>query len=114
MGLPGSGKTTFAKKLVDLLQFSYLNADTVRSQYNDWDFSIEGRIRQAYRMKELSERGDWVCDFVCPLPETREIIQADFIIWMDTIKECCFEDTNQLFIAPTKYDRRITTFLFQP
>jgi adenylylsulfate kinase len=107
MGLPGSGKTTLSKELVQLLQCSYLNADIVRKQYNDWDFSVDGRLRQAHRMRELSNQGDWVCDFVCPLQETREIIQADFTIWMDTIKVCRFDDTTQLFVPPDKYDIRI-------
>ena len=39
MGLPGSGKTTLAKELVPLLNAKWLNADKVRTEYNDWDFS---------------------------------------------------------------------------
>ena len=45
MGLPGSGKTTLAKELVPLLNAKWLNADEVRTKYNDWDFSAEGRVR---------------------------------------------------------------------
>ena len=56
MGLPGAGKTTLASKLVPLLNAVWLNADEVRKKYNDWDFSDEGRIRQANRMKTLAQK----------------------------------------------------------
>jgi adenylylsulfate kinase len=49
-GLPGSGKTTFAKKLISEKKIAYFNADEVRKMFNDWDFTEAGRIRQAQRM----------------------------------------------------------------
>ena len=39
MGLPGSGKTTLANELAPLLNAKRLNADEVRKEANDWDFS---------------------------------------------------------------------------
>ena len=113
MGLPGSGKTTLAKKLIPFLNAKWVNADKVRAEANDWDFSIEGRKRQAERMRkkanELSEKNlNVIVDFVCPTPETRKIFNPDFIIWMDTIEKGRFEDTNKLFIKPSKYDIRVT------
>jgi adenylylsulfate kinase len=113
MGLPGSGKTTLAAKLAarffpDVL---WLNADAVRQQYNDWDFSHEGRIRQSLRLRELADASNKdfvVCDFVAPLSETRDNFDAQWTIWMDTIKEGRFEDTNRVFVPPTIYDFRIT------
>ena len=56
MGLPGSGKTTLASKLVPLLKAKWLNNDKVRRAANDWDFSEEARKRQAKRMAELAEK----------------------------------------------------------
>ena len=111
MGLPGSGKTTYAKKLSQLLQCKHINADEVRKNCNDWDFSEEGRIRQARRMAGLSY-AEKICvvDFICPTPETRALFNADLIVWMDTIKEGRFEDTNKMFIPPKKYDIRIEKF----
>jgi adenylylsulfate kinase len=50
-GLPGSGKSTLAEQLAKLLNGVWLNADEIRKEYNDWDFSMEGRIRQANRMR---------------------------------------------------------------
>ena len=41
MGLPGSGKSTLAKVLADKLNAVYLNADDIRKQFNDWDFTEE-------------------------------------------------------------------------
>ena len=114
MGLPGSGKTTLASELVPLLNAKWLNNDKVRKAANDWDFSEEGRIRQAKRMAEhalkLKNDGNYVvADFICPTPEARSLFPADFIIWVDTIKEGRFEDTNQMFIKPEKYDFHVTT-----
>ena len=50
MGLPGAGKTTLADEMAPLLNAKRLNADEVRKAANDWDFSEEGRVRQAKRM----------------------------------------------------------------
>ena len=114
MGLPGSGKTTLASELVPLLKAKWLNADEVRKEANDWDFSAEGRTRQAKRMwakaKELRDQGNHVvADFVCPTPAARALFPADFIIWVDTIKEGRFDDTNKMFVKPEKYNYLVTT-----
>ena len=53
MGLPGSGKTTLANELAPMLNAKRLNADEVRKKANDWDFSEEGRKRQAKRCQIL-------------------------------------------------------------
>jgi adenylylsulfate kinase len=114
MGLPGSGKTTLASELVPLLKAKWLNADEVRKEANDWDFSAEGRTRQAKRMwakaKEFRDQGNHVvADFVCPTPAARVLFPADFIIWVDTIKEGRFDDTNKMFVKPEKYNYHVTT-----
>ena len=56
MGLPGSGKTTVAKKLKKILNADWINADAVRKKYNDWDFSKRGVLRQAKRMRDIAEK----------------------------------------------------------
>ena len=113
MGLPGAGKTYLADKLVPKIGATWLNADKVRKEANDWDFSPEGRIRQAKRMAEKAEKfkkegSHVVADFVCPTPKARELFSPDFIIWVDTIKKGRFEDTNKIFVKPEKYDVRVT------
>ena len=116
MGLPGAGKTHLAKKLIAQLEtknktVTWFNADLVREEYNDWDFSEIGRIRQAQRMKTLAENcvTDFViCDFVAPMKVMRDIFDADWVIWVDTICESKYENTNALFDEPTEYDFRIT------
>jgi adenylylsulfate kinase len=138
MGLPGSGKTIMAqalKKYIEnnlsftnmpankLLSLSesfpleykpkvkWFNADDIRKEYNDWDFSKEGRIRQSLRMAKfaIESLADYaICDFVAPLGEMRNNFKADWTIWMDTIDEGRFEDTNKMFVPPTVYDFRIT------
>ncbi len=114
MGLPGAGKTTLAEELAPKLNAKRLNADEVRKQANDWDFSEEGRKRQAKRMADfalkLKNNGNYVvADFICPTPEARSLFPADFVIWVDTIKEGRFDDTNQMFVKPEKYDFHVTT-----
>ena len=131
MGLPGSGKTTLAGALKRYLeangtvsmsraemlpmpsdgaQVAWFNADDVRRKYNDWDFSREGRIRQSIRMFQFSMEavGEYViCDFVAPLVEMRNNFKADWTIWMDTIREGRYADTNAAFVEPEVYDFRV-------
>jgi len=107
MGLPGSGKSFLSERLSQLIGAVWLNADKVRKEANDWDFSENGRLRQSKRMRILSEelkkKGNHViADFVCPTKKTREDFNPDYIIWMDTIKKSRYEDTNQLFERPDK------------
>ena len=114
MGLPGAGKTTLANEIAPYLNAKRLNADEVRKAADDWDFSKEGRIRQAKRMAEfalkLKSDGHYViADFIAPTPEARSLFPADFLIWVDTIKEGRFEDTNQMFVNPKNFDFHVTT-----
>ena len=113
MGLPGSGKTYLTERLVPLIEAAWYNADKVREMANDWDFSDEGRSRQSNRMKtfadfEKSNGRFVVCDFVCPTKGTRANFNADITIWMDTITEGRFEDTNKLFQNPENVTYHIT------
>lgn len=116
MGLPGSGKTTLAEALRERLwqegrTVSWLNADNIRKQFNDWDFSHEGRIRQSKRMDELAATSTTnyvIADFVAPLVEMRNNFKADWTIWVDTIREGRYADTNAMFQEPEVYDFRVT------
>jgi len=112
-GLPGSGKTTLAKPLAGLLDAVHINADEIRTEYDDWDFSPEGRMRQANRMRHLSDgvvkAGKIVVtDFVAPTEAAREAFDPDFTVWMDTIEEGRFEDTNKMFVPPEKVDYHVS------
>ena len=113
MGLPGSGKTYLSERLVPLINAAWYNADVVRKMANDWDFSQDGRDRQAERMRtfadfEKSHGRFVVCDFVCPTKVTRKKFGADLVVWLDTIKKGRFEDTNKIFQNPDKVNFHIT------
>jgi hypothetical protein len=132
MGLPGAGKTMLAGALKKYLeqhgdisygralsqhigdlnaQVTWFNADDIRRKYNDWDFSNDGRIRQSLRMFQFSIEagGEYViCDFVAPLVEMRNNFKADWTIWVDTIREGRYADTNAAFVEPEHYDFRVT------
>ena len=132
MGLPGAGKTMLAGALKKYLEehgeisygralnehigslnatVNWFNADDIRRKYNDWDFSNDGRIRQSIRMFQFSMEagGDYViCDFVAPLVEMRNNFKADWTIWVDTIREGRYADTNAAFVEPEHYDFRVT------
>ena len=116
MGLPGAGKTYLAEQLKQRLEqhgctVGWLNADKVRAHYNDWDFSEAGRIRQSLRMRDLADESNTdycIVDFVAPLVEMRNNFRADWTIWMDTISEGRYADTNKMFVEPEVYDFRIT------
>ena len=114
MGLPGAGKTTLANEIAPHLNAKRLNADEVRKAADDWDFSEEGRVRQAKRMADFAlklkaESNYVIADFIAPTPEARSFFSADFIIWVDTIKKGRFEDTNQMFVNPKKFDYHVKT-----
>ena len=114
MGLQGSGKTTLANELAPLLNAKRLNADEVRREASDWDFSKEGRKRLAKRMADFAlklrkDNNYVIADFICPTPVARSLFPSDYVIWVDTIKEGRFEDTNKMFVKPDKYNFHVTT-----
>ena len=92
-GLPGSGKTWLAERLVDNIDnCAWFNADVIRTASNDWDFTLEGRVRQANRMKtfadfEVSHGRSVICDFVAPTENSRLSFKPNYLIWLNTIKE---------------------------
>ena len=112
MGLPGTGKTWLGERLGKHFNIPYWDADDIRRIYNDWNFSSLGREKQALRMRKLAEVDPIsISGFVCPLPGYRRHFFPDKVIWMDTIKESEYEDTNKLFQPPTKFDVRITKWI---
>ena len=115
MGLSGSGKTSLAKALTPMFNAVWLNADKIREEVNDWDFSEQGRLKQSIRMKILahkarSENRNVIADFICPTEYTRKEFNADYTIWMDTIKVSRFEDTDKIFEEPKNPNFIVTHF----
>jgi cytidyltransferase-like protein len=114
MGLPGAGKTTLATALAPLLNAVVFNADAVRANLSrDLGFSHGDRVEHARRMGWMSDRvveagGTVIADFICPTEETRAAFGNAFTIWVDRISAGRFEDTNQMFIPPARFDLRVT------
>lgn len=122
IGLPGSGKTELAKALKERINAIHLNADEVRATVNsDLGFTVEDRAEQARRMGEMARLiakqgvAPVVVDFVCPTEETRFAFgKPDILIFMDTISEGRFEDTNKMFVAPKVFDASFTSHELDP
>ena len=114
MGLPGAGKTTLACVLAPLLNAVVFNADAVRANLSrDLGFSLDDRIEHARRLGWMSDRiveagGTVIADFVCPTEETRAAFGDAFTIWVDRIAAGRFEDTNRMFVPPSRFDLRVT------
>lgn len=97
-GLSGSGKSTLSTELHNALDYSVINGDDIRSLYDDWDFSIDGRMIQAERMNDIANNmDDCIIDFIAPLQKMRDIIDADFVIWVNTIQSSEYADTDAIF-----------------
>ena len=116
IGLPGSGKTTLSKALLEHTDAIHLNADEVRADLNkDLGFAPEDRIEQARRMGALARLLDAqgrlvIVDFVCPTFETRKTFgKPDYLVWVDRIEEGRFADTNKMWEDPLEYSVRIET-----
>lgn len=114
IGLPGSGKTTLSKALLEHTDAIHLNADEVRADLNkDLGFAPEDRIEQARRMGALARLLDAqgrlvIVDFVCPTFETRKVFgKPDYLVWVDRIEEGRFADTNKMWEDPLEYSVRI-------
>ena len=112
-GLPGSGKTTFAKQLTANTDIPHFNADEIRGMFKDWDFSQPGRLRQVTRMLNLCTIANKTCvvDFVCPYDLYRK--DYDLTIWMNTIDFSKYSDTNKLFEKPVKVDYEVKNFNYK-
>ena len=103
IGLPGSGKTTLAKNILSFLNADWLNADSVRKKFNDWDFSKLGVLRQSKRMASLAKKSKKkyvIADFVCPYKRGRKIFKPDYLIWMNTTKKGRFSTFDKTFETP--------------
>lgn len=117
MGLPGAGKTWLAERLMKHIEnCAFYNADVIRHAANDWDFSASGRLRQCNRMKtiadfEILNGRNVICDFVAPTNEIQQLFAADKLIWLDTIEESRFENTNKIFEPPSNVDIHIQSYL---
>ena len=117
MGLPGSGKTSLAKLLAPMFNAVLLNEDEVRKEANDFDVSEIGRSIHTNRMKRLADEAiqnnrNVVADFECTDDERKDF-NADYIIYMDTIKESKLELPSNFDFKVTHKDAQMFSFLIK-
>ena len=119
-GLSGAGKTHIAKGLMEIFgdEAEWFNADAIRTECKDWDFSKKGRERQKQRMLVLATiavaKGKIaICDFICQTEDGRDSFGADYEVFVNTISECEYKDTNKMFEQPNydKYPVRIPHYI---
>lgn len=116
IGLPGSGKTTLARALLDnpICQNILIDGDAVREDLSmDLDFSDEDRIEQARRIGAVCRLVNTmhhhvIAAFVCPTTATRKAFGTpDVTIWLDTIKTSQHPSTDAIWEDPLHYDIRL-------
>ena len=117
MGLSGSGKTSLAKLLAPMFNAVLINEDEVRKEANDFDLSEVGRSIQTNRMKRLADEAiqnnrNVVADFECTDDERKDF-NADYIIYMDTIKESKLEPPSNFDFKVTHKDAQMFSFLIK-
>lgn len=105
-GLPGSGKTTLAQELASRLNAHHVNGDAVREATGNWDFTLEGRMQQAHRMRAVADTNEGlvVSDFVAPTPEIRAVFDPHITVFVNTVSESKYTDTNAIFVPPENPD----------
>ena len=117
MGSPGSGKTSLAKLLAPMFNAVLINEDEVRKEANDFDLSEVGRSIHTNRMKRLADEAiqnnrNVVADFECTDDERKDF-NADYIIYMDTIKESKLELPSNFDFKVTHKDAQMFSFLIK-
>ena len=117
MGLPGSGKTSLAKLLAPMFNAVLINEDEVRKEANDFDLSEVGRSIHTNRMKRLADEAiqnnrNVVADFECTDDERKDF-NADYIIYMDTIKEGKLEQPSNFDFKVTHKEATMWAFLIK-
>jgi hypothetical protein len=117
MGLPESGKTSLAKLLAPMFNAVLINEDEVRKEANDFDLSEVGRSIHTNRMKRLADEAiqnnrNVVADFECTDDERKDF-NADYIIYMDTIKESKLEPPSNFDFKVTHKDAQMFSFLIK-
>ena len=118
MGLPGSGKKSLAKLLVPMFNAVWLDGEEVRKEANDFDYSEMGRSIQTHRMKRLADEAikdnrNVVANFECSTEDERKDFNADYIIYMDTIKEDKLEQPSNFDFKVTHKEATMWAFLIK-
>lgn len=108
-GFPGSGKTTLSKSLCEIIDAVHLDANSIRKEYTDIDYSSEGVKNEVSRLRYLADgvvRANKIAviDYVAPTNKIKKELGANYIVWIDIKKEI----VRDFFESPTVYNYRIS------
>ena len=107
IGANGAGKSTFLKTISGQIP-------SISGEIQIDGMNINGIANDelpkiiSFVSPKMTDVDYVICDFVAPLVEMRNNFKADWTIWVDTIKEGRYEDTNKAFVPPEVYDFRVT------
>jgi len=84
-GVEGSGKTRLAKPLANLLGAEYVTKDSHTTELRGY---IDGILSTGNKLVVIDKR--------CSNEQARQYIDADFVIWMDTLTDKSMKRPNKV------------------
>ena len=95
------------RKGIVIIPDLYANAGGVTVSYFEWIKNLSrirlGRLQKRAQENQVSSLIEGIENM------TGKLFPADYVVWVDTIKEGRFDDTNKMFVKPEKYDFHVTS-----
>ena len=96
-------------EIIDKINSNQINSNWLYLKGKIKILSNNDKVSLGVSLKIRKDNNYVVADFICPTPEARSLFPSDYVIWVDTIKEGRFDDTNKMFVKPAKYTFHVTT-----
>lgn len=97
IGCPGSGKSTFSRKLHKITGLSLFYLDMI---YHKPDKTTVSKAEFDEKLHEILEQEEWIIDgnYIRTLPLRLE--QCDTVFWLDYPLEVCLQGIEMRFAGP--------------